>query len=84
MPLTSSTRWALVAAALAVLAAAPVLQAQTTRVNACLTCHQQQQDARLKQPAMLFAEPDIHRESGFRCSDCPATPSPRSSYSRCS
>ena len=53
------------------LAAAP-------EVNQCATCHASQQDVRLARPAVLFAEPDVHREKGFACIDChggdPTTP----------
>jgi len=38
--------------------------------NSCLSCHAHQNDARLAAPAALFAQPDIHRESGFTCRDC--------------
>jgi predicted CXXCH cytochrome family protein len=38
--------------------------------SSCLACHSTQNDARLASPARLFAEPDIHRETGFGCVDC--------------
>jgi hypothetical protein len=38
--------------------------------NTCLACHSTQSDARLAAPAKLFAQPDVHRESGFACVDC--------------
>jgi len=38
--------------------------------NACLACHSTQTDARLARPAALFADQDVHRQSGFACVDC--------------
>jgi len=39
-------------------------------VNSCLACHARLPEARLAKPAVLFSQPDIHRESGFQCVDC--------------
>jgi len=38
--------------------------------NACVSCHTRLTDSRLAKPPELFAQPDIHRESGFACVDC--------------
>jgi predicted CXXCH cytochrome family protein len=38
--------------------------------NHCVTCHATQQDQRVARPAILFTEPDVHREKGFACVDC--------------
>jgi hypothetical protein len=38
--------------------------------NTCASCHASLSDSRLARPAALFAEADIHRESGFACVDC--------------
>jgi len=38
--------------------------------NTCVSCHATQKDARIATPASLFTQPDIHRESGFVCTDC--------------
>ncbi len=46
--------------------------------NNCVTCHATQQDQRVARPAVLFNEPDVHRDKGFACIDChggdPTTP----------
>lgn len=51
-------------------AAAAHAQPAADRPNGCLTCHRGLPDARVSAPATLFAQPDIHRESGFACVDC--------------
>jgi predicted CXXCH cytochrome family protein len=38
--------------------------------NSCLTCHATQTEARIAAPAGLFAQTDIHRESGLGCVNC--------------
>ena len=38
--------------------------------NLCVACHATQTDSRLATPAVLFTQPDVHRESGFACVDC--------------
>jgi len=38
--------------------------------NQCVTCHATQQDQRVARPAILFTEPDVHRDKGFACVDC--------------
>ena len=38
--------------------------------NHCVTCHATQQDQRVARPAILFTEPDVHRDKGFACVDC--------------
>jgi len=59
------------AAALLLLTVSARAQAQTApAVNACLTCHATQTDARIAGPASLFAQQDVHRERGFACADC--------------
>lgn len=40
------------------------------RGNTCASCHAGLSESRLARPAELFAQPDIHRESGFACADC--------------
>jgi len=58
-------------AALAVIATPRTVRAQTPpAANACRTCHASLTDARLATPANVFAQQDIHRESGFGCVDC--------------
>lgn len=61
-----------VLAALGVLAGSGRARAQggSDAANGCLTCHRGLPDARVAAPAALFAQPDIHRESGFACVDC--------------
>jgi predicted CXXCH cytochrome family protein len=61
---------AVVAAAL-LLAAARVAAAQASApANTCASCHATLSDARLSAPPSTFAQPDVHRESGFTCADC--------------
>jgi len=38
--------------------------------DTCVSCHAGLPESRLARPAELFAQPDIHRESGFACADC--------------
>jgi len=38
--------------------------------DTCVSCHAGLPESRLARPAELFAQPDIHRESGFACPDC--------------
>ena len=40
------------------------------RADGCITCHRNANDDRIKAPAALFSDADIHRESGFTCVDC--------------
>jgi predicted CXXCH cytochrome family protein len=63
------------AAALAVLlvcgrAASAQPAAGGAAVNTCASCHVALPDAKFSAPPAAFAQQDIHRESGFTCSDC--------------
>jgi predicted CXXCH cytochrome family protein len=69
--MSQSTRRCLpLLALLAIVAPARASAQPAPTVNACLTCHTQQTDARLAAPAKLFTGTDIHRERGFACVDC--------------
>jgi predicted CXXCH cytochrome family protein len=49
---------------------APSASAQTqAAADACVTCHAML-DARLSAPATNFSAADVHRASGFHCTDC--------------
>ena len=45
-------------------------QAAPAPGGTCVSCHAGLSDARLAQPAATFAQPDVHRENGFACTDC--------------
>lgn len=61
---------AILAAALLAFARLAVAQPATGPVNTCASCHSTLTDARLSAPPAAFAQPDVHRESGFSCADC--------------
>lgn len=45
----------------------PFAQARATQ---CVACHRASSDVRLSEPAMQFAETDVHRARDFSCADC--------------
>src|SRR5262245_45206858 len=45
-------------------------QVPPAAVNACVACHARQEDQRVATPAALFSGSDVHRENGFKCTDC--------------
>jgi predicted CXXCH cytochrome family protein len=63
-------RNSVLAAALLVCAQTAVAQPAAAPANTCATCHASLPDARLSAPPASFAQPDVHRESGFGCVDC--------------
>jgi predicted CXXCH cytochrome family protein len=48
------------------------VEAQPPRpaANGCVTCHAAQTNPRLATPAVLFTQPNVHRENGIACVDC--------------
>jgi predicted CXXCH cytochrome family protein len=67
------TRDRLTVAALALMlcgARAYAGQAAPAAAGTCVSCHAGLADARLATPAAAFAQPDVHREQGFACTDC--------------
>jgi hypothetical protein len=48
----------------------PVAAQTPPTTNTCRTCHAGLQETRLATPAIVFAQQDVHRESGFGCIDC--------------
>ena len=57
-------------AALLVCAKTAPAQPAEAALNTCASCHASLTEARLSSPPSLFAQQDIHRESGFTCADC--------------
>ena len=45
-------------------------QAAPAAAGTCMSCHTSLSDTRLAAPAAAFAQPDVHRENGFVCTDC--------------
>ncbi|HET9832223.1 MAG TPA: cytochrome c3 family protein [Vicinamibacterales bacterium] len=39
-------------------------------MNTCASCHVSLSDTRLSAPAAAFSQTDVHRNSGFACTDC--------------